>query len=559
MKSKEYNAKILVVDDEEMILKMFDEFLSSLDYRVYKAFTAEEGLDILKKESIDVIISDYKMPGLTGTQFLETVNMKYPDTVRIMITGFPDLQNAKEAINKCGVFKYLVKPVNMEELKESINFSVQYLVLQRKKSNKLVRLEENLNRLIQLSLAFSNESEIDNLLQMIIYEAKKFTSADTAILYLVKNDNLIVKEIISDKLGSKQIEELLNSKIDIEGKSVSQFVAKSGEIIRIEDTNEFQFGNIIDIKSNYPFNNRLNYKSILGVPIKNNVLKVLGVIQLINSENEEGEFIAFQENDEEIVRSLSSLAGASLQNLQLINELQENSDRKNKFLTILGHELRTPVAILSEYINILAEGMVDDEEMREQIVRTSQRNIENMKEMVEDIINIAKKNYTGTFEKVSVKNIIKKALSTFYAGIKERKLSIQMSKCDDVVLEADSRKLVILLKNLISNAIKYTPDGGTIKFFIRKIDYIAEIVVKDSGIGIPKDKIEKIFDGFTQIGDENIHSTSKTKFLGGGIGLGLYISRQIVEEHGGKIWAESEGENKGSKFIVNIPINQNYY
>ena len=548
--------KILVVDDEELIRDMIDEYLSTLGYKVIQSENGKKGLEIIKREKVDVVISDFKMPDLTGTQFLEIINKEYPDTVRILMTGYPDIVNAKDAINKCGVFKYLVKPIDLEELKESIEFSIKYLVSQRTKSKRLVQLEEDLNRLIQLSLAFANETNIDNLLGMIVYEAKNFCDADTAILYLRKDDNLVVKDILTSSLKKEYVDKHLSSTITVDGQLIPQFVAKTGEILRIEDVSSFEFKNIVDIKSDFMEKSDLHVKTVLGIPVKNNVFQTLGVIELVNKAETAEDEESFNERDEEIVRSLSSLAGASLQNLQLINDLQEINDRKSKFLTILGHELRTPVAILSEYVNILAEGNLDDEETKNHLFSTSIKNIEHLKELVEGIINIAKKDYKVQFEQVSIKSTIKKALNTFYSAIKERNLSIQISKGDDLTLEAEPGKLLMVFKNLISNAIKYTPDGGVIKFIIKRMDYIAEIVIQDTGIGIPKDKLEKIFEGFHNLGDESIHSTSKTKFLGGGIGLGLYISRQIIEEHKGKIWAESEGKDKGSRFIINMPVTQ---
>lgn len=548
--------QILIVDDEQMIREMLEEYLESLDYKVYCSPDAEKAIGILHKEKIDIVISDFKMPKISGTDFLEAVYKDYPKTVRILMTGYPDLINAKDAINKCGVFKYLVKPIDLNELNEAVNFGKTYLLSQRKESRKLHQLEEDLDRLIQLSLAFSNESDIDNLLQMIIYEAKKFCTADTAVLYIRNDDKLQIKEIISKSLNQSEQDNFLGINVEIDGNLVPQFVAKTGEILRVEDTGNFEFKNIVDIEADYISQSNMTLKSILGIPIKNNVFKVLGVIELVNKIDEESEQDYFSERDEEIVRSLSSLAGASLQNLNLIKDLQEVDDRRSKFMTILGHELRTPVAILNEYINILAEGTCDDLETKQHLFSTSIKNIEHLKELVEDIINIAKKDYSVTYEKISVKSYLKKALSVFLSAVKDRNIAVQISKGNDIMIEAEPGRFLMVLRNLIGNAVKYTPDGGTVKLIIKKIDYIVEIVVQDSGIGIVKDQLEKIFEGFHHLGDESVHSTSKTKFRGGGIGLGLYISRQIIEDHRGKIWAESDGENKGSRFIINMPISQ---
>ena len=241
--------QILVVDDEQMIREMLEEYLESAGYKVFSSPDAENAIGILQKEKIDIVISDFKMPKISGTDFLEAVNIDYPQTVRILMTGYPDLINAKDAINRCGVFKYLVKPIDLNELNEAVNFGKTYLLSQRKESKKLHQLEEDLDRLIQLSLAFSNESDIDNLLQMIIYEAKKFCSADTAVLYIRKEDKLQIKEVISKSLKPDIQDNLHGKDIEIDGNLVPQFVAKTGEILRVEDTGNFEFKNIVDIET----------------------------------------------------------------------------------------------------------------------------------------------------------------------------------------------------------------------------------------------------------------------------------------------------------------------
>jgi signal transduction histidine kinase len=117
----------------------------------------------------------------------------------------------------------------------------------------------------------------------------------------------------------------------------------------------------------------------------------------------------------------------------------------------------------------------------------------------------------------------------------------------NLVVVVDRIKLGMVLTNLLNNAIKFTPPGGKITLsYVRKPQSVW-ITIKDSGIGIPSDQLTRIFDEFHQVED---HMTRRH----GGMGLGLAIAKALVEAHGGRIWAESEGVNRGSTFIINLPV-----
>lgn len=143
------------------------------------------------------------------------------------------------------------------------------------------------------------------------------------------------------------------------------------------------------------------------------------------------------------------------------------------------------------------------------------------------------------------------------------------------IMWADGERITQLLRNLVGNAIKYTPDGGTIRVHIEYIvndnpvrtasakqlaTRLVKITVSDTGVGIPQEQQEHIFTNFHEVRDIEYHSTSKTDFMGGGAGLGLPIARGIAEAHSGSLWVESEGygpeEYPGSKFHLILPLGQ---
>jgi len=143
---------------------------------------------------------------------------------------------------------------------------------------------------------------------------------------------------------------------------------------------------------------------------------------------------------------------------------------------------------------------------------------------------------------------------------KEREISFQVQEFDgfNSINFGDSERLIQLFKNLISNAIKFTPDGGCITISGRRLTGFVEVLVTDTGIGINQEDQLTIFEKFNRLGNIALHSSSKTQFKGGGPGLGLPIAKGIAEAHGGSIWVESSGysetEFPGSTFHILLPI-----
>jgi signal transduction histidine kinase len=154
-------------------------------------------------------------------------------------------------------------------------------------------------------------------------------------------------------------------------------------------------------------------------------------------------------------------------------------------------------------------------------------------------------------------DVLTSELSEFVRERKQILEIIDFPGCNEMTF-GDPERLMQVFRNILTNAIKFTPDGGTIKVTGRKLPGFIEIVVSDTGIGISVDNQQEIFDRFSQLGNTSLHSSGKTKFKGGGPGLGLHIAKGIVEAHGGAIWVESPGFDEercpGSTFHILLPL-----
>ncbi len=242
----------------------------------------------------------------------------------------------------------------------------------------------------------------------------------------------------------------------------------------------------------------------------------------------------------------------------LNEELSKLNEMKNKFITITNHELRTPIAVLKGYFDLLEmdlESQVSDS-VKEylQIIKST---INEMSEMVENMHDLSiLSHYTGHLNKKRVRindlvlHVFKKMKKLYVL----RKIQLLYRLDDnDPIAVIDPHKMEKALTELVQNALKYTKEGG--KVLIRsKLDRNKNqvfISVIDTGIGIPHDKINYIFEPFYEVQNELHHFTSKTEFMGGGIGVGLPMVKEIVEAHNGEIIVES-APGKGSIFTVII-------
>jgi signal transduction histidine kinase len=265
---------------------------------------------------------------------------------------------------------------------------------------------------------------------------------------------------------------------------------------------------------------------------------------------------------EEMIKNKLLMEELKQKNVQLEKqnrELLKLDDMKNKFMMVSAHELRTPLSVVSTALELLQYQATDFNQQQRELLDNAREAIDRLTEVVNDILDIItidSNQLDLRLETISFSKVLELALVEYTEAIENRKIKFERDVDENVVLTVDRKRIVQVLKNLISNAIKFTPDGKRVVISAKNEDGICHIIVEDEGIGIDKDELEGIFDKFHSLGNPLHHSTSKVKFMGGGTGLGLAICRGLVKFHNGKIWAESEGKNKGSKFHILLPLAQ---
>lgn len=256
-----------------------------------------------------------------------------------------------------------------------------------------------------------------------------------------------------------------------------------------------------------------------------------------------------------------------------VRELEEANRRlreldrlKADFITLVSHELRTPLTLIDGYLFLLEEEVSygDGYDNILPMLNGLQIGAERMGQVINDIINISR--ITGgrlelSLGPVDLALLVKRIAGDAERILADRRLELTFRGLEELpLIEGDNIQLGQVFTRILDNAIKYTPDGGRILISGRCLTDAVDVAISDSGIGIPPEESGRIFDQFHVLEPLEHHSTSKSAFQGGGLGLGLSISRGIVEAHNGRIWVDRSdreaGFEQGSTFHVLLPRNQ---
>jgi signal transduction histidine kinase len=292
----------------------------------------------------------------------------------------------------------------------------------------------------------------------------------------------------------------------------------------------------------------------------------------------EQESAYLREYNERLVSHLEE----KVEELTRANEaLQHTDTMKSRFISMAAHELRTPVAAVHGYLSLLTASdskfLANADPDTLQVIDGIVTSVDRLRGLVQDMLDITRIE-AGTLQlryaPINLSQIFDKIKKEFMTIVADRKQTLNVDQVKGIpVLWVDGERVTQILRNLVGNAVKYTPDGGEIRLTTEYIKrdhsttaasnapfatQFIKITVHDTGVGVPLEQQEDIFTNFYEVREIEHHSTSKTEFMGGGAGLGLPIARGVAEAHGGSLWVESEGYDPercpGSKFHLILPI-----
>lgn len=498
-------GKIVVVDDEKIVTSAFSTLLKVEDFSDAHFFNNPvEALDYLKNNEPDLVISDFLMPEMNGLEFLSEVKKLYPEVSKILLTGYADKENAIRAINEIGLYRYIEKPWNNDDLIINIKNGIERSYLLSELRKKITELEcakkelekysHNLEQLVEERTADLKQSNA-KLRGIVNYCAD-------GIVILDEDGNIEQVNPACESLIGLVGSKILKSSIDnfLIGKKT--FISK--ELHRLDETELL----LRDFLIKNPLTNK-------EVPVEISFAR-------INPDEDFKRFVG-------VIRDVTE---------------QKKADKlRDDFIATLTHDLRTPLLAAIQTLKFFLDGALGElDDKQKTLLATMQKSNEDLLGLVNALLEVYKYDADKlvlTKTDFNIYNLVKQVYDEVYPLAEIKNIEFVINCEDkDVEINADRSELRRVICNLCGNAINYTQSGGEVTVMLKFEDKDFIFSVSDNGSGIPQEDIPNMFQRFSQ-------GTSKKRSAG--TGLGLYLSRQIIESHGGKIWLESV-LNKGSEF-----------
>ncbi len=400
---------------------------------------------------------------------------------------------------------------------------------------------QRMARLVEISRVLNATTNLSHLLSRIISEAADLTSAEAASILLLdpKTQQLHFKAS-----SNKVSPEMSNMAVPLDD-SIAGAILTENKPMYIQDVAKDPRWNQ-DVSDALAFQTR----SILGVPMHNVAQKPVGVLEALNKVGG-GDFTV---QDFETLSILADIAGVAVEQARLFTELEQANAELNEldqlktdFIAIASHELRTPLSVILGYVSFLRDE--SGPEMTEQFDNVLQAAV-HLRTLIQDMLNLRYVDAgtaTLTRQKVDLVAMIQEMNleQDETAAAKDQTVHVTLPE-DELPVLIDQDMMEVIIGNLLNNAVKFTPKGGKIEVKVQRQGREAWFHIKDSGIGVPEDQLERIFKRFYQV-------ESPLRRQHEGMGLGLSIAKELVELHGGRIWAESSNQH-GSEFIIALRL-----
>ncbi|MFT8318079.1 MAG: cell wall metabolism sensor histidine kinase WalK [Sporolactobacillus sp.] len=252
-----------------------------------------------------------------------------------------------------------------------------------------------------------------------------------------------------------------------------------------------------------------------------------------------------------VVKKENGLANGLIGVIHDVTEQEKVDMERREFVANVSHELRTPLTTMKSYLEALQDGAVSDPQLSRKFLGVTQKETERMIRLVKDLLQLSRldsKDYKLEFSRAEYITFCENIIDRFEMTKRQNIRFVRRFAGGRFYVRIDRDKLTQVIDNIISNAIKYSPEGGTITFSVSRKGNRIRTTISDQGVGIPKDNLPKVFDRFYRV------DRARSRKLGG-TGLGLAIAKEMIEAQGGEIWADSEW-NKGTEIHFILPLDQ---
>jgi signal transduction histidine kinase/DNA-binding response OmpR family regulator len=566
--------RILVIDDEPLIRRAVADYLEDCGYETATAVDGAEGLAKARAERFQAVLVDLRMPQVDGLEVIATLADEQPELPVVVVSGTGVLNDAIEAMRQ-GAWDYITKPVqDIEEIRVTVERVMERAQL-REERDRYQRELERLNRSLEaevqhqtqdlrmqnrelaalnsVSYAISDPLDLDTMLNRATAAAVQAIGADGGVVRLL--DPVTDQLVITAARGFPE-SYLSSAKAIPFSEGITGRVAQSGQPHVAGDSN------------NDPWLSQLRdegFGSFLCVPLRAGESEagkhpIVGTLAVVARSGR-----SFDAHEVDLLTTIGNQIGVSVAraqfaadlrrtNVQLEEaniELRQLDTLREQFIQNVAHELRTPLALVRGYVEMLARGELDPEEQRAALEVTSRR-VEVLVELVEAITTLQDLGSKPMrIEAVSPDDLIETACQMTAQRAVNAGIELRCEECVDLpAFPGDFTRLSQALHRLLDNACKFSPGSAavTVSARVDSDEGAMCISVADQGIGVPPEEQERIFERFYQVDGGLTRRYS-------GTGLGLALVREIVEAHGGTVSVESE-VGVGSTFTLHLPLNR---
>jgi PAS domain S-box-containing protein len=528
--------RVLVVDDNESNLAVFQAILVDSSFELVCAQSGVEAMRHLLHSDFAAILLDMNMPTMDGIQTAQLIRERERsrDVPIIFITAYQPDQAQILAGYASGAVDYLVKPVSPEVLKSKVRIfvdlfrktrQIEWQARQLRGANARLQQEQTQREEAERNAAFERE-ERQSVTLSSIADAVIATDQDSVVTSLNPVAEALTGRRSAEAKG-QSLREVLNLAQD-GGEAMEKCVQRALEedvVCRSEASHALTQKGV------------KRYFDYSVSPVHDRLGKVVGAVLILH------DITARTEVEMERARTL-----------KLEQEARRAAERasraRDEFLSVISHELRTPLNAIVGWTHILRTNGSKQDHM-ERAVDAIQRSAMAQKKLIEDLLDMSHI-INGKFDlqraPIDLALVVESAVDTLRPSAEEKTIKLHCDLADmrhEAV--ADRSRLQQVVWNVLANAIKFTPSGGSVLVRLEPIGDRARIMVSDTGQGIAPDFLPHIFEAFRQ-------ADSSTTRRAGGLGLGLAISRQLISAHGGEIEAHSAGLGRGTSVSIMLPL-----
>ncbi len=577
----EERINILMVDDSPTNLLALESILQAPDRSLVSASSGDDALRYLLDHEVAVILMDVYMPGLDGLETAEMIRGRDRSRNIPIIFLTADSTGGRHLSRgySLGAVDYIVKPIEPDILRSKVAVFVELFKKTQEVKRQAQLLQEKnlelenanlarLGMLIDLGQELTAEHDPGRVLKNFCRSARQIVDAQESGVAVMNGDGKSLQFFFRCAQGEDEDTSKIVPRV---ARRALRHMISSGRALRLNETDQLLHvhGNTAEL-----------VHSFLGAPILSGS-KVNGWLYLLNKLNAE----EFTEADERLAATLANQVAVAYENARLYSGAQRHASQlqleiterkqaeeeraqllvreqearaeaeqanrtKDEFLATLSHELRTPLSAILGWSQLVRSGKLD-ETQTSRAFETIERNARSQSQLIDDLLDVSRI-ITGKLQiepnPVNVCSVIESAIDAVRPTVEAKSITLETDlDANGCVVSGDANRIQQIFWNLFSNAVKFTPEGGSVRVEVARNKSSVRTTISDTGVGITPEFLPYIFDRFRQ-------ADGSTTRIHGGLGLGLSIVKHLVQLHRGKVEVTSAGKDKGASFTVTLPL-----